>query len=112
MLTLADAARLLKVSERTIRREIADGRLVALQVRGAIRIEPTELARYIAAARGSACPSAKSATDGKFDCVSAVADALSARYRQALPAATRKPSKIRSGVRKSTLRLVAGPQRP
>lgn len=108
MLTVADAAAALHVSERTVRREIADGRLPAIRLRSLYRIRPEDLQSYLAA-QPAACPSATSATAGKFDSVSAVADALSAHYRQAPPAPTRAPSKIRSAARKSTLRLVAAP---
>lgn len=109
MLTLRDAARALQVSERTLRREIADGRLRAVRLRSLYRIRPEDLATYLA--EHAACPSATSATAGKFDCVLAVADALSGHFRQAPPAPTRAPSKIRSAARRSTLRLVGGPPR-
>jgi excisionase family DNA binding protein len=105
MLTIAAAARQLAVSERTLRREIADGRLPAVRVRSMYRIRPEDLAAYLA--RLPACRSEEKATDGKFACVSAVADALSAHYRQAPAVPTRGPSKIRSAARRSTLRLVA-----
>jgi excisionase family DNA binding protein len=111
MLTIAEAAQALKVSERTIRREIADGRLRAVRLRSLYRIRPEDWQAYLAA-QPAACPSDRSATDGRFASVSAVADALSRLYRPAPPAPTRAPSKIRSAARKSTLRLVAGPPRP
>lgn len=43
-LTLKAAADLFGVSVRTVRREIADGRLVAYRVRRALRIDATEVA--------------------------------------------------------------------
>jgi excisionase family DNA binding protein len=106
MLTLPQAARQLAVSERTLRREIADGRLVAVRIRSAYRIRPEDLARYLEAA---ACPSEKSASDGRFDCASAVASALNALYPAARPEPTRARSKIRSAAPTSTRLRVVGP---
>ncbi|HQR23124.1 MAG TPA: excisionase family DNA-binding protein [Burkholderiaceae bacterium] len=108
MLTLRQVAERLHVSERTVRREIADGRLRAVKLRSLYRIRPEDLQAYLAA-QPAACPSATSATDGKSDCALAVADALSRHYRQAPPEPTRAPSKIRSAARKSILRLVGSP---
>lgn len=53
LLTIGDAARILKVCVRTIRRMIdrTDDRLPVIRIGGAIRISPTDLQRYIAAHR-------------------------------------------------------------
>lgn len=51
-LTLKAAADLFGVSVRTVRREIADGRLVAYRVRRALRIDAAEVARYRSTLRG------------------------------------------------------------
>lgn len=104
MLTLRAAAAQLAVSERTIRREIADGRLLAIRVRGCFRIRPEDLAAYLDAQ----CQSAKSATAGKFDCASAVASALSALYRPAPPRPMHARSKIRSVAGRLTPLRVVG----
>lgn len=110
MLTISDAARELQVSERTIRREIADGRLRAVRLRSLYRIRPEDWQAYLAT-QPAACPSDKSATDGRFASALAAVAALSAHSRPAPPEPTRAPSKIRSAARRSTLRLVTGPPR-
>ena len=46
LLTLADAAAQLAVSQSTLRREISDGRIPAITVRRSIRIDPADLAAY------------------------------------------------------------------
>jgi excisionase family DNA binding protein len=46
-LTLKDAARILAVSVRTIRREIDRRRLIAFRVGGSLRITSSELRRYM-----------------------------------------------------------------
>jgi excisionase family DNA binding protein len=47
LLTVREAAARLSVNERTIRREIHAGRLPALKVAGAVRIDPDELEAYL-----------------------------------------------------------------
>ena len=49
LLDIAAAAASLDVSERTIRREIAAGRLAVVKIRGRIKLHPAEISRYIAA---------------------------------------------------------------
>lgn len=46
-LRVADAARLLNVSAATLYREIADGRIRAVRIRGTWRIRHSELLRYL-----------------------------------------------------------------
>ena len=62
LLTLAEAAARLRVSARSVRREISDGHLAAVQVRTRLRVSTAELARYIAA-RETRCQSARGATN-------------------------------------------------
>ena len=105
LLTLTEAAEHLRVSARSVRREIADGHIAAVQVRTRLRVSTAELARYIAA-RETRCQSASTGTDGKFD-FGLVADAvLNGHSRQAPAKPTRSRSKVRSAARKSMLRLV------
>lgn len=52
LMTPSDAARKLKVSVRTVRREIAKGHLVAHKIGAQWRISRADLARYLAARRG------------------------------------------------------------
>lgn len=47
-LTVAAAAERMNVDEKTVRREIDSGRLMAVKVRGAIRIDPELLDAYLA----------------------------------------------------------------
>ena len=105
LLTLEEAGKRLKVSARTVRREIADGRIAAVAVRSSLRITAAELARYIAS-RESRCQSENTVNAGKFESLSAVAGALSKHFRAEQPGPTRSRSKLRSGARRSTLRLV------
>jgi len=46
-LSVRAAAKLLAVSQRSIRQFIADGRLPAVRVGGAVRIVPTDLAGFV-----------------------------------------------------------------
>lgn len=57
LMTIADAAEVLAVSPRTVRRLIDDGALQAVRIRGQIRIHPADLDRYLqlSGARGSIC---------------------------------------------------------
>jgi excisionase family DNA binding protein len=43
----AEAAELLGVSERSVRREIEDGNLMAVKVRSTVKIAHTQLVRYL-----------------------------------------------------------------
>ena len=51
LMTRSEVARTLGVSEATIRREIADGRLAIVKIRGAVRIDPKDLQAYIDGAK-------------------------------------------------------------
>ena len=104
--TLAEFAARLRVSVRTLEREIRDGRLSIIRVRSRRLVAAAEQARYIAAQGESVCPSEKSVSAGKSVSVSEVADlALKRLYREAQPRQTRGNSRLRSGERKSTPRL-------
>jgi excisionase family DNA binding protein len=106
--TVAEAAAWLSVSQRTVRREIADGRLPAAKVRGIMRIDPADLAAYFARQKAeNSCRSAATATDGKSEYESVVVAALSGLFPPARPAGTRKPSRARSASARSLLQLVS-----
>lgn len=45
--TVAEAAAKVGVSPKTIRREIADGKILTRRIRGCVRILDAELARYL-----------------------------------------------------------------
>ena len=47
LLTLKEAAEILKLSERTIRRYIEEGEIKAIKLRGAVRIEERDLEEFI-----------------------------------------------------------------
>jgi excisionase family DNA binding protein len=51
LLTIAEVAETLKVSEKTVRREIAAGNLASVPIRGAIRIDKGDLDIYLASRR-------------------------------------------------------------
>jgi excisionase family DNA binding protein len=105
LLTLPAAAAQLGVSPRTLEREIAAGRLAVVRIRRARRVEQAEIERYIAAGR-QACRSGSAETVGRCASPLAVADALSALSRQALPELMRARSKRGSTGSGSPLRLV------
>jgi excisionase family DNA binding protein len=97
--TLSETALRLRVSVRTIEREIAEGKLVAARIRGLVRISAFELSTYIAAST-TRCLSGKDMIDGK--CASKrMEDALKRHFRPALPARTRSRSKLLCAARKS-----------
>ena len=108
LLTLAESATALRVSVRTLEREIRDGRLAVIRVRTRRLVAREELDRYIAASREVACQSVKSVNAGKYESASAVAVVLSRLSRAAPATPTRKRSALRSSGQTSTLRLVAG----
>lgn len=54
-LTLDQVAEHLQCSVRTVRREIVDGRLRAVRIRQLLRIDPADLADYIASQKKTAC---------------------------------------------------------
>lgn len=107
LITLPEAAARLRVSLRTLEREVADGRLAIVRIRTRRMVDPAELARYIAAAsQAQPCQSASEATATKCASASAVAHALNALFRPAPRSPTRGRSKSRLAVPASTLRLV------
>lgn len=67
-LTYAAAAELAGVSVRTIKREVADGRLVPVRIRGCVRILASDLQAYLETRRAPACPSDVTAKAGKRAC--------------------------------------------
>lgn len=107
LLTLQEAADRLRVSVRTLEREIHDGRLSIVRVRSVRLVAPAELDRYIAARGETGCPSAKSASVGRSESASAVELVLNGLSRAVQPRRTRGRSRLRSAGRQSTLRLVA-----
>jgi excisionase family DNA binding protein len=106
LLLLREAAAELRVSVRTVEREIADGKLAAVMVRRRRLVARAELDRYIAA-QEIPCQSVKLASAGRFASASAVARVLSEHCRPAQPEPTRRRSKLWSAASRSTLRLVA-----
>lgn len=106
MFTVAEAAYILRVSPRTLEREISAGRLAVVRVRRSRRIEPEELRRYIATGRQVACRSENVETSGRSGSHSAVADALNDLCQVVLLDMTRARSKRGSSGRGSRLRLV------
>lgn len=66
LLDIPAAAATLDVSERTIRREIAAGRLAVVKIRGRIKLHPAELSRYIT--DNTTCRSAAEAPASKSAC--------------------------------------------
>ena len=63
LLTKAEAAQRAKVSEKTITREIAAGKLTPTRIRGAVRIAAEDLEEYL-----KKCRSAATARPGKYVC--------------------------------------------
>ena len=67
LLSLPTAAKELGISRRTLEREIADGRLAVVEIRGAVRIDESDLQAYIRQSRITKtrpCPSENAATAG------------------------------------------------
>jgi len=110
LLTIAETAERLRVSARTVEREIAAGRLACVRIRSRRLVDPADLAAYIAESRRIECPSASMADAGRFASVSEVAAALSALCPSAPPVRTHSRSKLRSGAARSKLRLVSNPR--
>ena len=99
LLTLPEAAGLLRVSVRTLEREAAAGRLCIVRVRRRRLVEEGELGRYVAA-----CRSGERESGGKSESASAVA-ALSSGFLRPQPEPTRGRSKLRSCAARSRLKL-------
>jgi excisionase family DNA binding protein len=53
LLSLRELQAYLGVSERTIRREVAAGRLLAVKIGRQVRFDPPDVARYVAARKGA-----------------------------------------------------------
>gem|GEM_PF-6020093 len=108
MLTLATVAARLACSERTVRREIAAGRIAAVRIRGLLRVTESALTAYIdALPRETPCPSADSPTaDIRSESQSLAANVLSARCPPELPVPTRGRSKMHYSAARSTFRQV------
>jgi excisionase family DNA binding protein len=96
ILTVADAARALSCSERTVEREIRDGRLPAIRVRGLVRIDPDDLRAYIDRSRRveEPCRSESDPADIRSALQRVAASALSELCRPAPLAQTRVRSKL------------------
>lgn len=107
MLTLSDCAAALQVSERTVRREIAAGRLATVRIRGLIRVRQSALSEYIDRLPSEqTCQSESSPpVDIRSELLSALAAESAARCRPALPEPTRGRSKMHSSAERSMLRL-------
>lgn len=108
LLLLSEVADELRVSVRTVEREIALGKIAVVMVSSRRRVARAELDRYIAAHQEIQCRSEKSVSDGKLESLRATVNALSARFREEPPEPTRKRSKLWSAASRSTLRLVGG----
>lgn len=65
LLTIAETAERLRVSARTVEREIAAGRLACVRIRSRRLVDPADLAAYIAQSRRIECPSESAGTDGR-----------------------------------------------
>lgn len=95
LLTLPQAAGQLGISRRTLEREIADGRLPVVEIRGAVRIDEADLREYIVAQRKTKarpCPSENAATDGMSAFKSAAresSEALARLLRKRTPSPSR-----------------------
>jgi len=110
MLTLDEVAAKLRVSKKTVEREIRDGRLAAVKIRSRRRVTPESLARYIATqGEGAPCQSGSGEIAGKSGFALAADVVLSELSRPASKAApTRSRSRVRSSAPKPTLQLVGG----
>lgn len=95
MLTLAQVAEQLQVSERTVRREVAEGKLQALQIRGIIRVSVEALEAY-------KCLCAKEVSVGKYESPSTVSG-TKRRYRAEPAKQTQSSTKPSFGGRRSIL---------
>lgn len=90
LLTLKEAAEMLRVSTRTIVREALDGRISIVRIRSLRLVAPAELERYVAAQSQVQIPSVKWETDARAAIESAMERALKARQRPELGPGRRK----------------------
>lgn len=102
LLTVAEAAERLRVSARTVEREIAAGRLACVRVRSRRLVDDADLTAYISASREQTCRSESAETDSRSEYASVVAAALSGRCLPVRSVSTRSRSKLRSGAGTST----------
>lgn len=79
----------LRVSARTVEREIAAGRLACVRIRSRRLVDEADLAAYIAESRRVECQSENAAIAGRSELLSLVESALSAHCQPALPEPTR-----------------------
>jgi excisionase family DNA binding protein len=106
-LTLAQVAEHLQCSDRTVRREIAAGRLAAIRIRGMLRVAPDDLAVYLSRSKTeTAWPSESEPTDTRSESRSLADSVLSALCPPALPEPTHGRSKLRSFAARSKMRVV------
>jgi len=106
LLTISLAATQLSTSRRTVEREIADGKLAVIRIRGIRRVAQSDLDDYIARQRrGEQCQSTSAATGGTTVSRSA-ADRSRAALEQALHE-LRLSSLKRSAERKSQQKAAA-----
>jgi len=91
VLTIAEVAAHLRVSDRTVKREIAAGELKAIRIRGCIRIAPSDLDTYLHKRRITpSCPSDVTAKAGRR-----VSGTLGVRLKELLgPGRTRSSSSV------------------
>lgn len=91
LLTIKEAAEMLRVSTRTIEREASDGRISIVRIRSVRLVAPAELERYIIAQSQIKSPVVKLETDA----MAAIEGVLSARPRLEVVKLTRTRSKLR-----------------
>jgi excisionase family DNA binding protein len=106
LMTLDAAARHLQVSPRSVRREIAQGKLTAIRVRNRLRIREEDLQAYLDAQKEKPCPSVSVASVTRSELVS-VADSVSRKLSPQAPHAPKRArSKLHSLAARSQLQLV------
>jgi excisionase family DNA binding protein len=95
LLTMPAAADRLGISRRTLEREIADGRISVVEIRGSVRIDEADLSAYIVQQRKTKarpCPSENVETDGMSafkSAASASKEALDRLLRKRTPSPTK-----------------------
>jgi excisionase family DNA binding protein len=101
LLTLPAVALQLGISRRTLEREIADGRVPVVMIRGAVRIDEIDLQAYIQQSRikkTRPCPSENAATAGMsaFKSAASASSAALARLLQKRTPSTMRPDSART----------------
>jgi len=97
LLTLQEAAARLRVSTRTVKREIAAGRLQSVRIRRLVRVPEASLRVYLA----TACRSANETTVGKSESALVLDAALRKLSHRAPHVPTRSRSKLLIAAQKS-----------